>query len=83
MILTCKRLSQFSLRLHSYYYKPIIILDHNVYASYVAAKTMYFGVGGGVLPFKQLVEADGIFNIEVVFNVTHNVKREVLELRYK
>ncbi|CAG8475277.1 8391_t:CDS:2 [Paraglomus brasilianum] len=51
--------------------------------AYVAAKTMYFGVGGGVLPFKQLVEADGIFNIEVVFNVTHDVKREVLELRYK
>ena len=60
-----------------------IILDHYMYASYVAAKTMYFGVGGGMLPFKQLVETDGIFNIEVVFNVANNVKREVLELKYK
>ncbi|KAG9288737.1 hypothetical protein G9A89_004356 [Geosiphon pyriformis] len=48
----------------------------------VSAKTMYFGVGGGTLVFRQLVERDNLFAIKVVHTVTANVKREILELTF-
>ncbi|KAI9296097.1 hypothetical protein K502DRAFT_364453 [Neoconidiobolus thromboides FSU 785] len=37
--------------------------------AYVAAKTMYFGVGGGTLEFKQLIESKGEMNCDTVFKI--------------
>ncbi|RUP16031.1 histidine protein methyltransferase 1, partial [Jimgerdemannia flammicorona] len=58
--------------------------------AYVAAKTIYFGVSGGTLPFRALVErardADGHgLEIETVAEVTgtNTVKREVLRVRWR
>ena len=50
--------------------------------AYVAAKSYYFGVGGGTAAFRQLVEADGVFACRAVAVVDDGVsnKREVLEL---
>ncbi|CAG8549464.1 4385_t:CDS:2 [Ambispora gerdemannii] len=48
----------------------------------VSSKTMYFGVGGGILPFRQLVERDNMFDVEVVYTVTSHLRREILEMRF-
>ncbi|CAO3592841.1 unnamed protein product [Absidia cylindrospora] len=54
---------------------------------YVAAKTVYFGVGGGILPFCELVnkatDEDGDkFKVEKVFESDSTVKREILKVSW-
>ncbi|XP_076240900.1 histidine protein methyltransferase 1 homolog isoform X2 [Calliopsis andreniformis] len=34
---------------------------------FIAGKTYYFGVGGGMRQFQSLIEEDGVFNVEVVW----------------
>ncbi|KAL1917458.1 uncharacterized protein VTP21DRAFT_3851 [Calcarisporiella thermophila] len=48
----------------------------------VAAKNIYFGVGGGILAFKALVQQDGMFDVQTVWETSGNnvVRREVLKL---
>ncbi|CAG8554803.1 9738_t:CDS:2, partial [Scutellospora calospora] len=50
--------------------------------AYIAAKTIYFGVGGGILPFCQLIEQDGIFNVNIVYTKIAHVKREIIKLSF-
>lgn len=55
--------------------------------SYVAAKTVYFGVGGGVLPFCNLLQEtkddDGDKLVaERVFESDSTVKRELLKVSW-
>ncbi|CAO3620264.1 unnamed protein product [Cunninghamella echinulata] len=54
---------------------------------YVAAKTVYFGVGGGILPFCELVsksaDKDGDkLKVEKVFESESTVKREILKISW-
>jgi protein-histidine N-methyltransferase len=48
----------------------------------IAAKSIYFGVGGGVLPFRELVERDKVFEIKIFYNIEAHVKREILMLTF-
>lgn len=50
----------------------------------VAAKSYYFGVGGGTAAFRRLVQAEGRLmarTVEVLDDGT-SVKREILELAF-
>lgn len=49
--------------------------------AYIAAKTMYFGLDGGTLPFRQLVEQEAGISVQQVAVVPEGVAREVLELQ--
>lgn len=56
--------------------------------SYVAAKTVYFGVGGGILPFCNLLaqtkDASGDkMKFEKVFESESTVKREILKVSWE
>lgn len=48
----------------------------------VAAKTYYFGVGGGCRDFEKLIKDDGNLQSEVVFVVSENVQREILKVQF-
>lgn len=48
----------------------------------VAAKTYYFGVGGGCRDFEALIKRDGHLQSKVVFVVSENVQREILEVKF-
>jgi protein-histidine N-methyltransferase len=65
----------------------MLIIFIFIIARYVAAKTVYFGVGGGILPFCELVnkatDEDGDkFKIEKVFESDSTVKREILKVSW-
>lgn len=49
----------------------------------VAAKTCYFGVGGGTRLFEDALAQDGFFTSRVVSFTDDGVEREILELRVK
>jgi hypothetical protein len=40
----------------------------------------YFGVGGGVLSFCELVEQEGVFDVESVWKCDTGVHRDILRL---
>ncbi|KAJ6637141.1 Histidine protein methyltransferase 1 like [Pseudolycoriella hygida] len=48
----------------------------------VAAKTYYFGVGGGCREFERLIKEDGNLQSDVVFVVSENVQREILKVKF-
>lgn len=50
--------------------------------AYLAAKTYYFGVGGGLRSFEALVRADGALHTETVWTSLENVQREILKITY-
>lgn len=50
--------------------------------AYVAAKTHYFGVGGGTRSFEKLVKMDGVFDVSVCKVYTDGVQREILCMKY-
>lgn len=50
--------------------------------AYLAAKTYYFGVGGGVREFEALLASDGRLRSEVVWKSTENVQREILRITH-
>lgn len=47
---------------------------------FLAAKTYYFGVGGGLRAFESLLAADGALRSQVVWQSTKNVQREILRI---
>ena len=47
---------------------------------FLAAKRYYFGVGGSVQMFRELVESDGYFNIHECKTITSSVPRLVIKL---
>ncbi|XP_071803471.1 histidine protein methyltransferase 1 homolog [Asterias amurensis] len=49
---------------------------------YLAAKTHYFGVGGGTRSFEDMVKQRGEFSIEVCKTYTQGVKREILKMSF-
>ena len=51
-------------------------------AALVAAKTHYFGVGGGTRTFEEMIKMDGVFDISVCKVYSGGVQREILCMRY-
>ncbi|KAI4499711.1 hypothetical protein M0802_005281 [Mischocyttarus mexicanus] len=49
----------------------------------VAAKTYYFGVGGGMRQFETIVKEDQMFNTEVVWKNSQGLQREILKLSWR
>ncbi len=49
--------------------------------AYVAAKSYYFGVGGSIGSFTELVEKDGYFDIEKCRVIDCEISREILKLQ--
>ena len=52
--------------------------------AYVAAKTYYFGVGGGTASFRRMLEAGGVLTARTVAVLDDgtSVKRKILELAF-
>ncbi|XP_074659705.1 histidine protein methyltransferase 1 homolog [Tubulanus polymorphus] len=50
---------------------------------YLAAKTYYFGVGGGTRQFESLVKTEAEFDIEVCKEYSEGVNREILHMTWK
>lgn len=61
--------------------KGLLKKQHGV--AYIAAKTYYFGVGGGTRMFEELVRSDGTFDISACRVYNDGVQREILCMRYK
>ena len=61
------------------------VLKPGTGVAYVAAKTYYFGVGGGTRQFEQLLDSDGALSHEKVFSADDGSSnlREVLKLTWK
>ncbi|XP_075212761.1 histidine protein methyltransferase 1 homolog isoform X2 [Lycorma delicatula] len=49
----------------------------------IAAKTYYFGNGGGTRQFEEAVERDGVFQTEVLWTSVEGVQQEILKITYK
>lgn len=49
---------------------------------YLAAKTVYFGVGGSVKQFIDTLNKDGTFESKIVHSIKDNVFRDVLEIKF-
>lgn len=51
--------------------------------AYIAAKTYYFGVGGGVRQFEQNVQKHGKLISDVCWKSTGGIQREILKITHK
>ncbi|KAL2719544.1 histidine protein methyltransferase 1 isoform X1 [Vespula squamosa] len=49
----------------------------------IAAKTYYFGVGGGMRQFETIVKEDEMFNADVVWRNSKGLQREILKLSWR
>lgn len=49
---------------------------------YLGAKIHYFGVGGGLRQFEDLVKKDNRFKSEVVWTSSEGVQREILKIKW-
>ncbi|KAJ2594249.1 Histidine protein methyltransferase 1 [Coemansia sp. RSA 1722] len=58
-------------------------LNQQVPAVLVAAKSIYFGLTGSVLTFKQYVGARGVFDVDSVWQSGGSMPREILRLTWK
>lgn len=52
--------------------------------AYIAAKTYYFGVGGGTTSFKKMLKSDGMLEVSTVATIDEGGgnKREILKLKF-
>nr|CAH7768033.1 unnamed protein product [Callosobruchus chinensis] len=50
---------------------------------YLAAKSFYFGVGGGVPYFKEFLDKNKVFKYLTVWEHTTGIKRVILEIKFK
>ncbi len=60
-------------------------LKPDVGKAWIAAKSYYFGVGGGTASFTRLVKQDGTFEVKVVDVIDDGAsnKREILLLSFR
>lgn len=49
---------------------------------YLGAKIHYFGVGGGIRQFEELLRKDNRFKSEVVWTSSEGVQREILKINW-
>nr|XP_012140462.1 PREDICTED: histidine protein methyltransferase 1 homolog [Megachile rotundata] len=47
---------------------------------YIGGKSYYFGVGGGMRQFQNLINEDGVFNTEIVWKSQEGLQREILKI---
>jgi predicted nicotinamide N-methyase len=59
-----------------------ILVDHLTVdgIAYIASKRHYFGVGGGVIDFQNLVKVSGLLNCEVVWSCETGLLRDILKI---
>lgn len=50
---------------------------------YLAAKSVYFGVGGSVAQFIDAIQKDDIFTAKTIHSIKDNVHRDILEIKFK
>ncbi|XP_033193848.1 histidine protein methyltransferase 1 homolog isoform X1 [Bombus vancouverensis nearcticus] len=50
---------------------------------FIAGKSYYFGVGGGMRQFQDLIEEDAIFDVEIVWTNREGLQREILKITRK
>lgn len=50
---------------------------------YLAAKSYYFGVGGGTNDFKDFIKKENVFHYEVVWKFSNGLEREIIKLKFK
>ncbi|XP_017268377.1 histidine protein methyltransferase 1 homolog [Kryptolebias marmoratus] len=69
------------------YYPALHETLHNLLAPdglvYLATKSHYFGVGGGLHLFETFVEQRGIFSLDHLWDGEDGLQRHVVELRFK
>ena len=66
-----------------YYEKILDFLVDNLSKdgeAFFAAKTHYFGVGGGTYDFVKYVSKSGLFDVSVVKKIEHGLTREILKV---
>lgn len=56
---------------------------NNVGVIYLAAKTFYFGVGGGTRQFEKAIENTGKLKSEIVWKTTSGIQREIIKINKK
>ena len=66
-----------------YLYKLIKFSLNTSGVAFVAAKSYYFGVGGGIKQYIDLVQKDNVFNMSKVLISCDGVKREILQMERK
>ncbi|XP_022096783.1 histidine protein methyltransferase 1 homolog isoform X2 [Acanthaster planci] len=72
----------YSLESHDKLYKILRALLRRDGVVYIAAKTHYFGVGGGTRSFQDVVRQREEFSIQVCKTFTDGVKREILKMAF-
>lgn len=50
---------------------------------YLAAKSVYFGVGGSVAQFIDAIDKDAAFAAKIIHSIKDNVHRDILEIKFK
>lgn len=75
---TCRKPSDYDMLLLMQAIKP------PTGVAYIAAKTYYFGVGGGTTSFKKLLKSDGMLEVTTVATIDEGGgnKREILKLKF-
>lgn len=66
--------------------KFYIILQYTFFLilfSYVAAKTCYFGVGGGLRSFEDFVASKDLLNVAKCWICSNGINREIIKLTLK
>ncbi|XP_043506735.1 histidine protein methyltransferase 1 homolog isoform X2 [Frieseomelitta varia] len=49
----------------------------------IAGKSYYFGVGGGIRQFQNLIEEDGIFDVETMWKTRDGLEKKILKITRK
>lgn len=65
--------------LHDVFHK--VLAEHGVV--YLATKSHYFGVGGGLYLFERFVEEKNVFKIKSLRELDQGLKRHIVSLRFK
>lgn len=69
------------------YYPPLHDVFHKLLAEhgvvYLATKSHYFGVGGGLYLFERFVEEKNVFQIKFLKELDQGLKRHIVSLRFK
>ena len=50
---------------------------------YIAAKSNYFGVGGGTRSFEEFVRKQEMFDLDVIEEISADIPREIIKLNWK
>ncbi|XP_072533043.1 histidine protein methyltransferase 1 homolog [Salminus brasiliensis] len=69
------------------YYSSLHSVFHKLLAEdgvvYLATKSHYFGVGGGLYLFQKFVEEKGVFQIKSLKDIDEGLKRHIVSLTFK